>query len=406
MNSSTTTPPFPDHARAVARAIRSVFSESISALGADPRDAKSISLRFGLNGNLAWKISKIVQAEDPAQALSQMPGSPGLAIFQRALKKAGATATMLNSLRDALAGYDQLIRIHSGDRATLEIMGSELSSEGRRQRDEYHRKLLFQGASYVWGAQTRVIFKVGLVGPSAEPGGLDFASLSALIDFRRFRPDVRWTMVRRWWCNDDGTRMPTAFPEPIDSVCHGPDQIPLMAEFCSQPPPELRRVDSPLATTFEFPESPVGNTGAQTCVIGTIQRNLPYVRTPTNSLGEHVAMCDTPAELLVADLFFHERFTFAIPPRYALYSELGYSRPYPSGDRGRMRLPNNEPLQDLGTGLQLPATPEVRRYSEMVQAMFSRMGWSPTEFHGFRMRITYPACPTSLVLSYDLPEAP
>ena len=398
--------PFPDHARVVMRTVRGAFSELLTSLGANPQDPQAISRRFGLNKNLAWKISKIIQADDLSLALQQMPGAAGMKIFLRSIERAGASPILLQTTREALDEYERLIKVHSGDRTTLEMMGSDLSPAGRQQRDEYYRKLHFQGTSYIWGVQARVSMKVGITGPSDEPGLLDFVSLSALIDFRRLRPDVTWIMAVRRARNDDGTDMNILIPEAVDPRYNGEEHAPLMADFCSQPLPELRRFRDQAGTNFELVEGPVGNTGAATCVVGTIQRRLPFYRTPSNTIGEHTAICDTPAELLVFDLFVHKSFTYAIPPEASLYSELGASIPYPGRGRERNRLPLNEPLQDLGTGPLPLATPEVPRYSQMIQTLFDRMKWDPTEFHGFRMKIAYPAVPASVILRYNLPDAP
>jgi len=132
--------------------------------------------------------------------------------------------------------------------------------------------------------------------------------------------------------------------------------------------------------------------------------DLPYFRTPENEWGEHSAICDTPAELLVIDLFIHESFAFAIPPEAALYSEMRKAVRFPGPERERNRLPLNETLQDLGTGPLVLATPEVPKHKQMIGAMFDRAGWDARQFHGFRMKISYPACPTALVLRYRLPE--
>lgn len=402
MSVASSTLPFQAHARAVVRSLRGSFSEVLTAVGADPQDHQSISRALGLNKNLAWKISKIVQAHDPTVALEQMPGAAGIKIFLRSVERAGVDQAMVQAAREAITGYEQLIAVHSGDRATLEMMGCELSP-ARQQRDEHHRKLLFQGASYVWGVQARVNLKVGIVGPGSGPGLLDFASINGLIDFRRIRGDVAWVMATRQSRNDDGTEMATSASEPIDPAA-SPGMPPLMTEFCSRPLPELRRVVYGSVTSFELVEGPVGNTGALTCIFGAIQRHIPYYRTPTNELGEHSAVCDIPAELLILDVFFHEQFTFAVPEPF-LYSELG-APPYPGRGRERHRLPLNEPLQDLGAGPLPLATPEVPRYNQMVQAAFERTGWDPAQFRGFRIKIAYPACPTALVLRYRLPEAP
>ena len=406
LSTNAPTIPFRDHVNSVVRSVRGAFSELLTSVGANPRDPQSFSRQFGLNKNLAWKISKIVQADDPAVVLQQMPGTAGIKIFLRCVQKAGASAELLETAREAVSEFEELIEVHSGDRTTLEMMTSELSSVGRAQRDEYYRKMFFQGASYVWGVQTRVNLKVGLVGPGDREGMLDFASLNALIDFRRLRRDVSWTIASRRSRNDDGSAMTTFASEAIDPRFDGPDHAPLMGDFCSEPLPELRRVTAAGSTNFELIEGPVGNTGARTCAIGTIHRGIPYYRTPENEFGEHTANSDLPAEVMIVDLFLHNSFTFAIPPEAALYSELGAHVPYPGRGRDRDRLPLHEPLQDLGSGPLPLATPDVPRYNRMVQFMFDRMGWKPTEFHGFRMRISYPACPTAFVLRYRLPKAP
>ncbi|MBK7406024.1 MAG: hypothetical protein IPJ41_15775 [Phycisphaerales bacterium] len=375
MTTTPTTPtnllPFEADAVAVVRAVRAAFSEILTGAGADPHDPQSIGRVVGLNKNLAWKVSKIVQADDPSVALEQMPGAAGLKIFLDSLERSGAAPGHLAGARRAVDDYERLIRVHSGDRQTLEMMMTELSPSGRRERDEQHRKLLFQGGSYVWGVQTRVNLKIGLVGPSSRQGCLDFASVNGLIDFRRIRPDVTWTMASRRSRNDDGSEMATAASEPIDAAFSGPEHAPLMGEFCSRPLPELRRLVDGTTTTFELVEGPVGNTGALTCVVGAIQRCIPYFRTPENRWGEHSALCDIPSELLVLDVFLHRSFTFAMHPEAFLYSELRASYPYASPGRERNRLPLNEPIQSLGAGPLPLATPEVPRYNQMVQAAFA-----------------------------------
>lgn len=404
MLSTQSPPPFPTHAQMVVRTLRGAFSELLASIGADPHEPQAISRQIGVNKNLAWKISKIIQSNDPSVALEQMPGINGVRIFLRAVEKAGATRDMLDAANEAVTQYEKLIEVHSGDRATLEIMGSSLSPDGNRTRDEQHRKMFYQGASYIWGAQARVILKIGLVGPGESPDLLDFASLNALIDFRRLRPDLSWVMATRKSNYDDGRQMTTSASEPIDPEYAEREGVPLIAEFCSQPPPKLRRVVDGLTTSFELVEGPVGNTGALTCVAGTIQRSVPGYTTVSErtEYGEHSATCDTPAEVMIVDLFIHEQFAFAIPPEVKLRSLMPPAnlRFHPDN---HTYLPLSEKLQDLGKGPLPLATPDVPKYNQMIRRMFDRTGWHPNEFRGFRMRIAYPPCPTAVVLRYPLP---
>src|SRR5690606_18711202 len=108
----------------------------------------------------------------------------------------------------------------------------------------------------------------------------------------------------------------------LDPRFAGPDQAPLMGDFCSDPIPQLRRVVEDTSTKFELLEGPVGNTAALTCIDGAIQRRLPMHRTPVNEWGEHSGILGIPAELLIADIFIHESLAFAIPPQVQLYAHL------------------------------------------------------------------------------------
>ena len=199
---------------------------------------------------------------------------------------------------------------------------------------------------------------------------------------------------------------PRGHPEPIDPRSAGDDDAPLMPDFCSRPLPQLRRVVATTGINFELPEGPVGNTGAMTCVTGTIHRHLPYYRSPSDTMGIHQVICDLPAELLIFDLFIHNSFTFAMPPHMALHSDLGICGPHRVSTSDSKSLPVYETLQDLGCGPLPVATPDVANYNQMVKAMFDRVGWRPSDFHGYRVKIAYPPCPASISLSYELPNAP
>lgn len=387
------------------RAVRRSFSELLTGTGVDPSLPQVMSRRFGLNKNLAWKISKVVGDDDPAVVLQQMPGPGGVKIFLESLERAGAEPARIRSARDAVEAYEELIRVHSGDRATLDMMGADLSVAGRQQVEEQHRRLLFQGGGFVWGVQARVMLKLAIVRPADDGKTLDLAHVSGLFDFRRLRQRATWAMASRHWKSDRGGRMNMPLPEAVDPRFAGPERAPLMADFCTNPLPDLVPYDHATGTTFELPAGPIGNTGAIDCVLGTIQRGVPMLRTDEDEWGEHNAILDTPAELLIYDLFVHESMTFARHPEAVLYSDLRSSNRYPGRDRINDRLPLNEPLQDLGKHALAPATPDLPRYGDMTKYVFDRLGWEPEAFYAFRIKIAYPVCPSSLALRYRLPSA-
>lgn len=393
--------PFSEDAHEVVRGLRGAFSELLLSIGADPNTPGSISEHLGLNKNLAWKISKIILAEDPAAALEQMPGPPGLRILLRGIEKTRAERPLVQTARDAIRDYERLIEVHSGDRATLEMMGSELATKGRQTRDEQHRKLLFQGASYVWGAQASTLLKLGVLTPSASPGCLDVTNINAFVDFRRIRPDVSWIMSRRSSSIDDSSSAGDTFAfacEPVDQRYSGPDDPPLMSEFCSSPTPELRRVQDRDAVSFELTEGPVGNTGALTCVAGTIHRGLPMHATARSPWATHSARCEVPSELMIVDMLFHKDLAFAIPPTVELHSDVSGM----TSTHVRTRLHLSEKLIDLGVSRSMPPTPEYARYRALVGCTLDRLGFAYEDFRAFRIKLAYPAFPTVLEFRHPL----
>ncbi len=394
--------PFSKDAHEVVRGLRGAFSELLLSIGADPGAPGSIGEHLGLNKTLAWKISKIIAADDPATALEQMPGPPGIRILLKGIEKTKAQAPLVQTARDAIREYERLIEVHSGDRATLEMLGSGLATRGRQARDEQHRKLLFQGASYVWGAQASTLLKIGLMMPGRREGCVDLAAVNAFIDFRRLRPDVTWIMSRRSSTNDDERSGRVFSSEPIDPAFAGDTVAPLMGDFCSQPLPELRRVSDEHATTFELTEGRVGNTGALTCVAGTIHRDLPLYRTDDNTKGCNTARCEVPAELMIVDMLYHRDFAFAIPPAIELCSDIGGM----TSTHVRTRLQLHERLIDLGVSANPAPTPEYARYRALMRAVLDRTGFAYGDFHAFRIKVAYPAFPTALEMSYPLPQRP
>jgi hypothetical protein len=189
--------------------------------------------------------------------------------------------------------------------------------------------------------------------------------------------------------------------EAIDPRFAGPEQCPLMGDFCSENLPPLRRIDYSQGVSFELVEGPMGNTGSLSCAVGTVQRGIPFLAGPDNEWGEHRAMCDMPTELMIVDLFVHRELAFAIPPSVSLHSEMAAGGS--DGPKLRRSLPLSEPLQDLGRGPQPPTTPEYPRYKALTRAVFARLAADPADFHGFRVKLPYPACPTSILLRYRLP---
>ncbi len=396
---------FESHAHAVLLRIRAALAELLTAVAADPLRPQDVARRFNLNKNLTWKISKIIRETDPALIVQYIPGKAGVTILLDSMKKAGAPIAAIIAVREAVEEFEKMREMHAGDRETLEAMiGGLAAGRDALQHQESQRRLSFRGNSAIWGVQARVQICVNILSPSSDPDFVDLAWISGLVDFRRLRRDTVWSIASTRKVDDDGKPLPLGNLESLDPRFSAHDAIPLLKDFCSDPPPELQlNVGADKLMRYDLIEGPLGNTAATTCIIGIIGR--AFVRrtsAPGDTLGEHVARLHTPAELLIHDLFVHRDLQYAMSPEVRLYGQLPNAPIYPLCGRDRGELPVWEPVQSLGTGTSAALTPEMPKYRAMLDFVFQRLNWNDAEFSGFRFRMRYPPIPTVAVLRYSL----
>jgi hypothetical protein len=156
---------------------------------------------------------------------------------------------------------------------------------------------------------------------------------------------------------------------------------------------------------YRLLEGPVGNTAADTCIVGIVGRNLIRRRAAANdTIGEHLARLYTPVELLIHDLFVHRDLDYAHAPQIFLYSQLPIHAPYPTFGRDEGLLPVAERVSKLGVGPASAFTSEIPQYRRMIERVFARTGWDPQHFFGYRFKMRYPPIPSLAILRYALPQ--
>ncbi|MHC4845592.1 MAG: hypothetical protein ACYTCU_05465 [Planctomycetota bacterium] len=409
----TPTPPpaeireFPEHFRDTVQGLRSSLIELLSSVAADPTQPQDLARRFGLNKNLTWKVSKIVAAADEYAAAPHVPGTNGIGILLKALGKAGAPPDRLQRVRDALDAYEEMVALHTGDRATLELLTAGMSRDpGRAERLEQARRQAYMGCGGTWGVQAELRLATAILAPSATtPDKLDYMSVGGLYGFRRLRPDVGWTLFRRYASHDDGSGVGELQSEPVDPDA-AQDGLDLIGAFCSERIPTLDVVKTPTEILHVLPSGPVGNTARFDCVYGTIFREvLTGVRTPTDRLAELAVTLVTPVARVQFDLVVHEDLDWLTKVEPALYSRLDGSSVAADTDRDRHKLPMLEEIQHLGRGIGNMASPHVPRYTDLLRTAVEAAGWDGDRFHGFRLSMRYPPIPTTLLMMAELPEA-
>jgi hypothetical protein len=274
---------------------------------------------------------------------------------------------------------------------------------------ETHRKQLYRGSSGILGVQVRVQLAADFVAPGAHDDTLiDIAYISGFIDFRRLRQSIAWPMGTATKCDDEG--VPTDMPrvEPLDPAFGANGSAPLIGQLCSDPLPPLRVEDmEPGGARYVLGEGPIGDTAALTCATGWFCRGFASrYQMPDDKRGAHITRLDTPAELLVQDLFVHNALGFKMPPEVDLYSQLGNASFSAVFNGHGTRLPFSEQVAELGVAPVAAATADIPKYLEVVRSVFARLAWNPADFTLYRLQMRYPPIASLAALHYELPPRP
>jgi hypothetical protein len=397
---------FLDQLQSALRGFRAAMIDLLAAVGGDPTKPQDLARQFGLSRNLTWKISKVVNAADPVSAVPHIPGAAGLRIFFRSLGDAGAPRHLVEEAQRAADEFDRVVKVHTGDRNTLEIMvSSMLPAAAQGEQIEQSRKLAYQGNSGTWGVRAKAQIALNVLAPNAaDPDQADLVQVGGLVGFRRLRSDARWLLFRRERWSDDAASLGQDVRESLDPD-HPVDRgVPLLGDYCSKPIPDIDFVAGGDEEQYELPAGPVGNTAALTCIYGQVTRKVgaAYAEGP----GEYSEIgCNliTPAEHLVLDLLVHRDYDWAMNPELLVLSRLDGGAMGMGSRRERNVLAVAETIADLGWGAAAVATPLVPRYAQLVRDVFDRVGWSTDDFRAFRFSMSYPPIPTAVLMRSLLP---
>lgn len=395
------------------------FSQILDAL--DPPAAKPphIARLLGLDKSLAWKVYRLVNEAVPHQIAQFVPGRSGMNIFIQACRNSRVPEDKVVYLEHAAEEYSTLVRVHGGDRASVELM---LSGSGEPDRTQMTlRRAAFRAASFVAGIQARTHLQSFFICKSRTPGMLDVALVKAFVEIRRLRSNAPFVLLRPVVTDDKGGLLARPNFEPIEPFGQsGPGvagevvselepaaQVGLMREYSSLPTPKfsMGRITG-THQEFELADSPVGNTGALTCVCGEILRAaVSATAFAGNMNAEHAIQLRTPCQAALLDVFVQRGVFPAHTPKVAVYSEYSGNEFRRGNDRDRYRLPGSFHAELLGSGSNAAITSDMPRYASLAQRVFERLGVDGSEFDLYRSRIAYPFIPCAMVMTHPLHAA-
>ena len=145
---------FEADAEAVICLVKGSLSEVIAGIPTlSFKRATDLAVGLGIDSKLAWKISRFVDGTDPFAAARFIPGPSAMKIFLRAAARRHAPPGVISAAEKAFASFRQLVRAHAGNRKYFDMMVAAHATADRGSSDLEHRRLTFEGNSFVWGVQ-------------------------------------------------------------------------------------------------------------------------------------------------------------------------------------------------------------------------------------------------------------
>ncbi len=392
-----------DEAREALQDVRGGLIELYGTVGADPTAPQDVARRYGINRNLTWKLSRVINASGPFASLNHLPGQQGLELAIGAFESAGASREAVAHVRSAVQRFTEVVQAHAGDREHLELTLESMGLLERETATDSIRELAYRGSSGIWGVQARSRVNMAFVAPSTSgPDKYDAALVTGLVGFRRLRPTAEWRLLRQQVTDDKGGSLGPVIEELVPRLS---GQLPMMLyEFCSPNMPELSMVDDGGGNDILLPGGQVGNRAAFDCYYGYRALGIPAVRVPGNEVGSFAVAVTLPVENVVFDLVFHRSLKLEDRVESQLYGFPNGGPDYPSRQSVRNQLPMSErPVELAGSppALTTPLVPSITRIAERV---YQRMGWNPAEFRGLRLQVPYAPMGSQVVMRWPLPE--
>ena len=401
---------FAPHCRSCVVALQRSLRGLYQSVGADVARPQDVARRFSLNKNLTWKIAKVLQTDDPMEAVPLIPGAEGIGILVAAMGREGADGAACQSVRGDFEAFDEMLRAHAGDRVTLDLLIDGMPRAGKAL--EVSRKLAFRGNSGIWGLQARVRSMLQVIAPTAgRPDRIDDVLAGGLHDIRRLRRVQGWPLFRfhHYGLPGDASSRAREFM-PIEPPASDGEPELIMRSFCSPAGAEVRSVRTGSEVRHELVDGPIGQRGAVSFVFGSIERGAfdryaqPGAVEP--EYGEMVAFVTMPTEVAQMDVLVHRDMLAEFQPEVTVYG-----RPFGTFDadpaiRENYRLPIAEPIERIdpvADGLDCEVLPDLGR---LAKAVVERAGWRLHDFIAFRASVPYPPMPSSVVMRYRLPTRP
>ena len=385
---------------ALTNALEVVFKDCETLDGMRPID---LSRGLGVDMKLAWKASHLANAAQPFDAVRHLPGFTGMRILLDAAIRHDCDLRSVNRAMDAFKEVQHFISRKCGSRRAFESMVAGIEGARDHRLEHEHRRLLFDGASSVWGLRAETLYRLDVLFPSSIDGLLDCVTLRTMGGLRRLRGGAPLVFLRPRIIDDQGVEVRTLVDEPLQEGV-GEGELPIIRDLCRGNVPNFPRRKVGASWIFEAETRDVADPAAFTVSTGEVLRAVQPTTVAKNSHGIFQLMrLRIPAEVVVFDVLLHkDLLEQGIEPDAFVCSDL-HGSGQDVNDIRRVRLPiPTQPNRMPGE-----TVPKVRGLGSMdghISLALKTTGSDLSCFHRFRVELEFPPISSTIVFQCQQPS--
>ncbi len=393
---------FMTDASRVLSGLRDAIGDILAASPAEITKAIDVDRSFGVAHSLGWKMYQIANVEDSLEVVQHLPARESMERFFKAAARRGISPALLQRGSEALDDFDRFVREHAGDdRVALDAMVRSHLPEQREKYDLESRQIIYRGVSQFKGVTDESSLNVRLLHPSADGEAVDCAALTGEFGIRRSRPGS--TIIL-------GVGSPTRESSPLaldGRPCEGPMGM-VLPQFSSSPLPsiEVHKLGSSLFHCVAGQD--VGMRSAVDLVVADRSNRLfPRTRRPGGSalVGPAYGV-DTPSKRITVEVHVHRDVYPGVRPELEVYdtSLRGVVTKCNDASRTFDRMHTRDTIHELVGGPAANRLPHIPRYVEMIEHLYTTVGWDPTQFRSYRLDVQYPMYGSQYLFGFRLPD--
>ncbi len=398
----------------IATRLHADLSMLVEQLPDAARSGSGMAKHLSIVRNTTQRVVHALRDLPPdAQTLVKLPGTKGLEQMLAAMRIAGVRPESIEIAQVAVAQFEQLIDKLAGSHTRL---AARINASAGAHAD-FHlggveaRQALFRAAVEVTGRSTETMISLSAFRQSSDnPDILQRALVSGMLATTAV-PGGMPVVIRA------GNTLHWDHPEDrnidfLDNAKpHGNTPEALLKDFTTHPLPTVTSQGTS-DNHIQVIDPEDFDAPCTLDVFTAMRSNHSFTDPQTGNfaLDEVWSLINCPSARLLFDVYLHRDLERRVRP--AIDAQLWYPNLVaPGGQRWITRFPANPRLELLGEGISRAASPAHPRHAELTETLFSRVGWDPGQFVGFRCEADYPIWRSGYCMHFqhlrpDPPEDP